>query len=361
MKCPQCGESIGTGDAFCENCGATLAGHTVSDGLAPQASDESARTHLFTPLRLDPDELPALACAECGGEVSDDGWCTICGARASNGREHVAEQPTPTVAAVSDKGRVHPRNEDAVALAVGDEMSTLGPGAWAALVVCDGVTTSTDGDAAAFAAARAARDLLAAADRPTGSPGARQQFWSRQLKAAASVADKAAGATASPQHHNPPSCTFVGAIADGAVIVAGWVGDSRAYWLPDPGRYEPDSNPAQLLSVDDSWATEQIAAGVARDVAEADPKAHAITKWLGADSPAVDATTSATIATTSGWLLVCSDGLWNYCSGAEDLRRLTAEQPSEALACAEALVKWANEQGGHDNITVALARIAPEE
>jgi len=25
------------------------------------------------------------------------------------------------------------------------------------------------------------------------------------------------------------------------------------------------------------------------------------------------------------------------------------------------LVQWANEQGGHDNITVTLARIAPEE
>jgi len=66
-----------------------------------------------------------------------------------------------------------------------------------------------------------------------------------------------------------------------------------------------------------------------------------------------------------GWLLVCSDGLWNYCSAAEDLAALvrdTAEGPpeeAEPLTLAGALVDWANTQGGQDNITVALARIQP--
>jgi serine/threonine protein phosphatase PrpC len=138
------------------------------------------------------------------------------------------------------------------------------------------------------------------------------------------------------------------------VIVAGWVGDSRAYWLPDEG-------PAEQLSVDNSWATEQIASGVPRESAEADSRAHAITKWLGADSPDVDASTSTTTATTPGWLLVCSDGLWNYCSTADELQKVVAAQPSDPLSRAEGLVQWANEQGGHDNITVTLARIAPEE
>jgi serine/threonine protein phosphatase PrpC len=151
-----------------------------------------------------------------------------------------------------------------------------------------------------------------------------------------------------------PSCTLVSAAWRDGQVVVGWVGDSRAYWLPDDG-------PAEQLSVDDSWATEQIRAGVAREIAEADPKAHAITRWLGADSPDIDAETATTIATTPGWLLVCSDGLWNYCSAAADLHKLVAAQSTEPLACAEALVQWANEQGGHDNITVTLARIAPEE
>ena len=116
MTCPQCGEPIAAGDAFCENCGAALAA-TPSEPVTSST------------------ETPARSCTACGGEVGEDGWCTVCGARASNGREHVVEQPSPTVVGVSDKGLLHARNEDACALA--------SDGTWTALVVCDGVTTST--------------------------------------------------------------------------------------------------------------------------------------------------------------------------------------------------------------------------
>jgi len=62
-----------------------------------------------------------------------------------------------------------------------------------------------------------------------------------------------------------------------------------------------------------------------------------------------------------GWVLVCSDGLWNYCSEAQDIAALVADRArsagSEPLVVAGALVDWANAQGGQDNITVALARV----
>jgi serine/threonine protein phosphatase PrpC len=339
MTCPSCGVAVGADFAFCENCGATLTPSAASTP-APER-DQSARTELIT-LHAEPEVPPVPLCAECGGTVGDDGWCTVCGVRASNGREHVAEQPAPGVAAVSDRGRIHRRNEDAFAVAVRDS--------WAALVVCDGVTTATDSDAAAYAAARAARDLLAAAARPRGSADERAQHWSQHAKAAALAADEAAGAAGSKDDPSPPSCTFVAAIADGTAIVTANVGDSRAYWLPDSG-------PAEQLTVDDSWATEQIRAGVPRDDAEADPRAHAITRWLGIDSPDVDASITTTTVAGPGWLLACSDGLWNYCSEADDLRALLETQPTDPLARAEALVEWANQQGGRDNITVTLARI----
>jgi serine/threonine protein phosphatase PrpC len=64
-------------------------------------------------------------------------------------------------------------------------------------------------------------------------------------------------------------------------------------------------------------------------------------------------------------VLVCSDGLWNYCSEATDLAALVATTSrasgTEPLALAGALVDWANAQGGQDNITVALARISPDQ
>ena len=178
MTCPSCGATVGADFAFCESCGATL-NPSAASAPAPER-EHSARTHMIT-LHAEPDTPPAPLCAECGGAVGDDGWCTVCGARASNGREHIAEQPVPTVAAVSDRGRIHRRNEDAFAVAARDN--------WTALVVCDGVTTATNSDAAAYAAARAARDLLAAAERPNGSADERLQHWSLSAKAAALAAD----------------------------------------------------------------------------------------------------------------------------------------------------------------------------
>jgi serine/threonine protein phosphatase PrpC len=65
-----------------------------------------------------------------------------------------------------------------------------------------------------------------------------------------------------------------------------------------------------------------------------------------------------------GWVLVCSDGLWNYCSPADDLRSLVGDRVADVgadpLAVASSLCTWANEQGGHDNVTVALARLATD-
>jgi serine/threonine protein phosphatase PrpC len=67
------------------------------------------------------------------------------------------------------------------------------------------------------------------------------------------------------------------------------------------------------------------------------------------------------VATTPGWLVVCSDGLWNYCSDASALADLAHEKldlaQNDPLTAAGALVDWANAQGGHDNVTVALARV----
>jgi serine/threonine protein phosphatase PrpC len=162
-------------------------------------------------------------------------------------------------------------------------------------------------------------------------------------------------------------------VVDGDLLVLGWVGDSRAYWLPDdhgsPGtlgvlatdtKTETAAVGARVLTVDDSVAAEQIAHGVARDVAESGPQAHAITRWLGVDSPTSPAHTATETVRGHGWVMLCSDGLWNYCSEAADLAALVAELAAAhptALALSRALVDWAKEQGGHDNITVGLARL----
>jgi serine/threonine protein phosphatase PrpC len=351
VVCPKCGERAGETDQFCESCGtalavdptaAELAGPAV---LAPSAPAEDVRTALTEP----PPEETAVRHCSCGGVIDDDGWCTVCGLRAPSERDHFELQPVPNVAGVCDRGMHHPRNEDALAIAASTTRAVL--------VVCDGVSNATDSDAAATAAANAACDALAtAADPPSSVPSDRIDYWKEQCNAAAQIAQAAAVEAASHVGNvtEPPSCTFVTGIVDTPVVATAWIGDSRAYWFGDDGN-------ATQLSTDDSWATDEIAHGVPRTAAEADPRAHSITRWLGVDSPGGDPSYTALIATGPGWVLVCSDGLWNYCSDAVALRDLvaatTAAQSGDPLASSRALVDWANEQGGHDNVTVALARV----
>ncbi len=351
--CPTCGDPVERGDTFCESCGAQL-GAAVPATRAPAAE---MGTQLLEPPRGADMSVPTAATAaeerrcSCGGTIDAEGWCDTCGMRAASERDHFTEQPAPHVAAVCDRGLHHPRNEDAVALAASGQRTVL--------VVCDGVTSATDSDVAALAAARAARDVLAAAaDPPAGSPAERVEYWNAQMNAATHAAQAAATSTAAVAGagvDNPPSCTFVAAVVDGPLLGVAWIGDSRAYLFADDGT-------ATQLSVDDSWATAQIAEGMPRAAAEADARAHAITRWLGFDSPDGDPGFMSTTVAGPAWVLVCSDGLWNYCSEADDMRALVYEKAAAAknhpLATATALVDWANDQGGHDNITAALARCA---
>ena len=338
--CAACGRPAQPGDRFCEECGQPLAGRAAASTVQvpgrPVAPTGSA------------------PCRECGGVIDADGYCAVCGAKAPNPRDHVVAQPQPWVAAVSDRGLRHVRNEDAAALSADEE-----PGSRAVLVVCDGVSMSQDSDVASLAAAGAAcRVLTSSRSQGLGSDSTAVAAMTTRLVAAADAASAAVTAATTPDHaDSPPSCTFVAAVVDRSRVVVGVVGDSRAYWLPDAG-------PAQVLTVDDSWAAEMVAAGLPRAQAESGPQAHAITRWLGVDAPDHTPTVTHLTVTSPGWLVVCSDGLWNYCSAPDDvaaaLRQAAAGAHDEPLATASALVDWANAQGGRDNITVALARLGTD-
>ena len=196
--------------------------------------------------------------------------------------------------------------------------------------------------------------MIAAGSVGMAGRGALAGVLGRRVEAAGLAAADAVAATGDPSGDSPPSCTFVAAAVERDLVVVGVVGDSRAYWLPDAG--EP-----AVLTVDDSWAAQEIAAGTAREEAESGPQAHAITRWLGVDSPDQVPRLSTLEVDGPGWLLLCSDGLWNYCSepGAigQVVRTALDGAGGEPGAACEALVAWANAQGGHDNITVVLARL----
>ncbi len=356
--CRSCGAEVLEEARFCEVCGAATASEAsgASASAAPDR-DGSPLDDAGSSARY------AAPCAACGGSVAPDGYCGTCGARAVSERDHFEEQPAPWLAGTCDRGIRHERNEDAMALAVlpspvaATDPTGGGPGEVGVIVVCDGVSSSTDPDVASLAAARAARAVLTGSrvQGPDTAAGHASAVAAR-IAAACEAADEAVVATTRDRLvASPASCTIVVAVLDGDLLALGWVGDSRAYWLPD------QPAPARVLTIDDSVAAERMALGVPREQAENGPQAHAITRWLGVDSPAEPAHTVTSRLEPPGWLLVCSDGLWNYCSEPADLAALVATLASEhrePQGLSRALVDWAKERGGHDNITVGLARVS---
>lgn len=336
---------------------------------------------LGAPVAAAPAPKPANApptgppCTECGGTFGPDGYCERCGAARPNPRHHyelkapLSEPGGPPttvwVAGICDRGVRHRTNEDSLAL-----HAEPGSPRRAAMVVCDGVSTARRSARASQEAARAALGVLSASHSRglAGVASAHVGALGGRLDAATDAAMSAVIEVASgpdtPEdaeesgipHVSEPACTFVAAVIDDDVAVVGSVGDSRGYWFPDAG--EP-----QLLTTDDSWAEEQIALGATRREAETSPHAHTITRWLGPEAPDHTPRKATVQLSEPGWLMVCSDGLWNYASAPEQLGAVltqivpTLPRPTAPLALARRLVEWANAQGGRDNITVALARI----
>lgn len=297
-----------------------------------------------------PESAAAALCVACrAGRVDTDGYCENCGHAQPRERDHM-EQELDTVAAVSDRGLRHHRNEDAFAVSA----TTLPDGSPATFaIVCDGVSSATRPDEASAAAAQAAgAALLAALPRGIHPQQAMHEAIVAAAEAVNSLAEEPGpdGAEHDP-HRNSPACTIVGSVVADGLLVVGWVGDSRVYWVPDDR-----TTPSARLTEDDSWAAQMVAAGLMNEAeAYADERAHAITGWLGADAYELDPHTASFKPDRSGVVVVCTDGLWNYAEGAEDMARVVSpDAAGRPLPAAQALVGHALDGGGHDNITVAL-------
>jgi serine/threonine protein phosphatase PrpC len=320
-RCPACGAQVSGADNFCEKCGHEMFAAAVSTGSAV-----------------------AMACRNCGSaQITADGYCEQCGQEAPSARDHV-EIDLGRLAGVSDRGRRHLSNEDAMGLAL-----TETPGGTAAMaVVCDGVSTSARPAEASLAAAQAALGELTGMLR--GGMRAAEALPRAVLAADAAVRDLAG------QSLNAPAATMVSAVVTADAVVVAWIGDSRAYWLPadhDLGN--------QLLTRDDSLAVELAAAG-ALPAADAitSPHAHIVTRWLGADAEPGEPHSEAFQPPGPGVLLLCTDGLWNYQPEADGLARLAGTiSPGDLASAAAALLAFALEAGGQDNVTIVLIAFPP--
>ncbi|MFF3620325.1 protein phosphatase 2C domain-containing protein [Streptomyces sp. NPDC002467] len=282
-------------------------------------------------------------CVACrAGHVDTDGYCEHCGHAQPRERDHLEEE-LGSVAAVSDRGLRHHRNEDSFAVAA----TALPDGSTATVaIVCDGVSSASRPDEASAAAAGAANEALLEA-LPRGAHP-QEAMHSAILAAAAAVN---ALAPEVPGAQNAPACTLVGAVVGNGLLTIGWVGDSRAYWVPDDRAAVP-----RRLTEDDSWAAQMVAAGLMGEAeAYADVRAHAITGWLGADAYDLEPHTATFKPDHPGVVVVCTDGLWNYAESAREMAQvLPADAATRPLHSAQVLVGHALDGGGHDNVTVAV-------
>ncbi|MGW6984629.1 protein phosphatase 2C domain-containing protein [Streptomyces sp. NPDC054932] len=326
------------------------AGHPAGDNpYAPEPGREPSYGAPQPPPGAPEGGKTCVACR--AGHVDTDGYCEHCGHAQPRERDHLEEE-LGSVAAVSDRGLRHHRNEDSFAVAA----TALPDGSAATVaIVCDGVSSASRPDEASAAAAGAANEALLDA-LPRGAHP--QEAMHEAILAAAAAVNALAPET--PGAQNAPACTLVGAVVSGGLLTIGWVGDSRAYWIPDDRAALP-----RRLTEDDSWAAQMVAAGLMGEAeAYADVRAHAITGWLGADAYELEPHTATFKPDHPGVVVVCTDGLWNYAESAREMAQvLPADAATRPLHSAQVLVGHALDGGGHDNVTVAVVPFAthPEQ
>jgi serine/threonine protein phosphatase PrpC len=297
--------------------------------------------------------MPKQSCPRCAEPVSSqDRYCEQCGTGLVKQPRDRVEVDLGIAAGVSDRGRHHHRNEDALALrSRGGSGATSGTTSGCGMtvaIVCDGVSTAARPDEASETAAGVAAEALIAALR------AETDLEAATLDAIRAADEAVAELAGSGWNgRNAPACTLVSAAVTSDAITVGWIGDSRAYWIP---RAPTGSVPPIQLTEDDSWLAEVLAAGVLTPAqAAADRRSHTITAWLGKDATGVAPHVRTLEPEGPGVLVMCTDGLWNYLNSVEELvAALPVNAYQAPLNAAQRLVDTALQAGGRDNITVAV-------
>ena len=130
------------------------------------------------------------------------------------------------------------------------------------------------------------------------------------------------------------------------------VGDSRAYRIRH--------HKIEQLTLDHSWVNELILTGkINPDEAKKFPHRNVITRALGVTS-IVRVDLRVDPVATGDYFVISSDGLHDLVSDVDILAQIM-RYPENLSKALDALIELANERGGRDNITVAIAKIIETE
>jgi len=243
----------------------------------------------------------------------------------------------------SDTGRVRDHNEDTVVADMDIGLMTL----------ADGMGGYNAGEVAAELAANTVTKLMREAavrsNRGEVDPQSGLMQQSIGLRNAVSRANKIIWQTAQTQ----PNCQGMGTTLaaclffDDRVSIA-HVGDSRVYRLRNE-RFEQ-------LTLDHSLLQELVDRGFySREEALRSTNKNYVTRALGVE-PAVEVEVQEETVEVGDIYMVCSDGLSDMVED-EDIHLTISTFSANLQTVAEQLIGLANENGGRDNVTVALAEV----
>ncbi|HEY2471096.1 MAG TPA: Stp1/IreP family PP2C-type Ser/Thr phosphatase [Terracidiphilus sp.] len=236
-----------------------------------------------------------------------------------------------TAAAVSDRGRKRPSNEDAYGFSV--EAGVY--------VVCDGMGGAAAGEIASTVAVDEILRLLTQREREN------ETSLSDAAQKAVSVANEAIFSRAQRNHRlNGMGTTLVVLAAQAQHVWVLNIGDSRCY--------RQRRGCLEQLTRDHSLVEEQVRLGrmTPREALHS-PLKNVITRALGTQSQ-VTPDVFEMEAEAGDLFLLCSDGLTRELSDRVIESVLSRDLPLEDLSAQ--LVEDAKKAGGHDNITCLLVR-----
>jgi len=210
------------------------------------------------------------------------------------------------------------------------------------IAVCDGMGGAAAGDVAANIAAQTLADLLQA-----HSPFADLAAAERAMQAAVAAVNNAIlGAAASDPMRHGMGTTMTAALALGAMLLIGHVGDSRAYLRRGRALTQ--------LTTDHSIVGQLIAAGrLQPEEARNYEHRNVLLQALGVQ-PRVGPEIVHAQLRAGDVLLLCSDGLTGPI--ADDMILELMLRYQDPVRCCRALTEAACAAGGPDNVTVAIAR-----